>query len=706
MLIARGQGAWNLRLVQHRYECYSSVLTREREERPTLRPTFRLTGRAVPPKTGCFHEIFQCCNALHLLGARLTRCVRTGSIPSELLVASGRRLPEDNRRSRRARTMAWTRHRYVLLGVILMMPVDISEATGISKQSQWVRTPDLGRKDFKRHAGIRISPHRPNPPHAEAALVPEVASTIVVKLSANISTLPRVLDQYLPKRFDGRTTGFFGLGMWEANWLLGRGATAISLKDGAVSVESVVSGKAHGLAFMPVISCNLEPLYFVAAISARPALGLTNDGWGVVLQNSAVRVTNAPASDHQCFRWPIGKDMSGMIDSAVSKQEQSIKERMSSFFYALPLEAGLAALSRSIEINTDSGKQGCISFNPRTLATTSLKGDFSSVSVLAALGAHPRVDLTSLGCMDVAPERVTPGQPPQDEIFRLLIDLVIPWSEWSGEFPPGSAKAGPGLVAFRYLRAFESNGRLVLAVRTQGALVGELYFWAEPIVRGDTVHFSPFRATDGSRAALTSLSRSTAEQIISSIGGTLDRLSGIDLLQRIQGLKNRLSFSFVREGLRGSVNLNRHTIQSVRPVSNGMLVTVLLEGNAQIDFGDTLVSRVAPEVPKATIWEDADFGGRSLEIFESHPLLPFPFEFTASSLQVNLQPGEWIVFWEAREYDAKDDQLWISGSRSIANLHLLRRPHGKNHWGDRIRAISLPPGGPTGSNENRTVLGP
>src|SRR5262245_52761230 len=54
----------------------------------------------------------------------------------------------------------------------------------------------------------------------------------------------------------------------------------------------------------------------------------------------------------------------------------------------------------------------------------------------------------------------------------------------------------------------------------------------------------------------------------------------------------------------------------------------------------------------------------------------------------------WITFWELPNFDGGGDSLWIESAGPgfqwrLDNLHQLRRPHGNNHWGDRIRAVSF-----------------
>jgi hypothetical protein len=111
----------------------------------------------------------------------------------------------------------------------------------------------------------------------------------------------------------------------------------------------------------------------------------------------------------------------------------------------------------------------------------------------------------------------------------------------------------------------------------------------------------------------------------------------------------------------------------------------------------------------ARLFENVNYGGRALDIQDgySSPQLPPPIgNQQASSIQVFCQ--EWITFWESTNYG--DDSLWIAPPSPghywpIPNLHILPRPHGNNHWGDRIAAVAFS-GPPSGSNEDRTIVWP
>lgn len=116
-------------------------------------------------------------------------------------------------------------------------------------------------------------------------------------------------------------------------------------------------------------------------------------------------------------------------------------------------------------------------------------------------------------------------------------------------------------------------------------------------------------------------------------------------------------------------------------------------------------------MPAALLYENVGFQGYvfGVENGQNIPVIPPPMgsgDGQASSMYV--YGPQWITFWEAHNYNPGDDSLWIHPPRQgymwvLDNLHRLCRPHGTNHWGDRIRGVSFS-GAPTGSNENRTVI--
>src|SRR4051794_6098168 len=95
----------------------------------------------------------------------------------------------------------------------------------------------------------------------------------------------------------------------------------------------------------------------------------------------------------------------------------------------------------------------------------------------------------------------------------------------------------------------------------------------------------------------------------------------------------------------------------------------------------------------AILFENIDFGGIPYNVNEGDqiPVIPPPMgagDGQASSMKV--YSSQWITFWESPNFDAGDDSLWIEPAGAglfwnVANLHRLGRPHGTNHWGDRIR---------------------
>ncbi len=110
------------------------------------------------------------------------------------------------------------------------------------------------------------------------------------------------------------------------------------------------------------------------------------------------------------------------------------------------------------------------------------------------------------------------------------------------------------------------------------------------------------------------------------------------------------------------------------------------------------------------LWENIDFGGRSHRI-------NLPTQGTidlkntgwtnrgTSSIEiVGLSEGQWSCFYETSNHTG-DDMLFVQGSGRLRNLHTIVRPHGNNHWGDRIQGVASPVTGPSSSlNENSTRI--
>jgi hypothetical protein len=113
----------------------------------------------------------------------------------------------------------------------------------------------------------------------------------------------------------------------------------------------------------------------------------------------------------------------------------------------------------------------------------------------------------------------------------------------------------------------------------------------------------------------------------------------------------------------------------------------------------------------AILFENINIDGFRYTVNEGEqiPIIPPPMgsgDGQTSSMEIF--STQWITFWESPNFDEGDDSLWIEPAGigrfwQIDNLHILGRPHGTNHWGDRIRAVSFS-GPPTGSNENRTII--
>ena len=116
-----------------------------------------------------------------------------------------------------------------------------------------------------------------------------------------------------------------------------------------------------------------------------------------------------------------------------------------------------------------------------------------------------------------------------------------------------------------------------------------------------------------------------------------------------------------------------------------------------------------PVPPKVMMWGEANYQGDLRSVNENLPVLPALLGTTesgqhgkVSSLKINATG--WVVFWEGKSLKEGDDQLWVEGPAVISDLAQLHRPHGNNHWNDRILTVSFASSAPTGSNKNRTII--
>ena len=108
------------------------------------------------------------------------------------------------------------------------------------------------------------------------------------------------------------------------------------------------------------------------------------------------------------------------------------------------------------------------------------------------------------------------------------------------------------------------------------------------------------------------------------------------------------------------------------------------------------------------LYQDVNFGGWSDIVNDGQniPVLPPPYDNNASSMKVDIP--YWVTLWESPNYNQSDDQFWIETAGpgyhwEFPNLHTTWRPHGSNHWGDLISAVSFS-GAPTGDTDNQIIL--
>jgi hypothetical protein len=126
-----------------------------------------------------------------------------------------------------------------------------------------------------------------------------------------------------------------------------------------------------------------------------------------------------------------------------------------------------------------------------------------------------------------------------------------------------------------------------------------------------------------------------------------------------------------------------------------------------------------------TLCWDVTFVGNRIAIPEGSDAAPLPAPWSngsgeASSLILAGPTRSWAVLWETSK-NSGDDSLWIAPipdgwAFMLWSLHtgtgsgfppgMLDRPHGNNHWGDRIRGVTWTPNPPSGDNDNRTILWP
>jgi hypothetical protein len=106
---------------------------------------------------------------------------------------------------------------------------------------------------------------------------------------------------------------------------------------------------------------------------------------------------------------------------------------------------------------------------------------------------------------------------------------------------------------------------------------------------------------------------------------------------------------------------------------------------------------------KITLWENTDFNGQTVEIEGGYITLTGWQDKSASSIKIEgFKSTDCNAFYESSGDDGSD-QLYTEGNGAFANLHVITRPHGNNHWGDRISQVCVGKI-PMGDKQNQTIF--
>lgn len=110
----------------------------------------------------------------------------------------------------------------------------------------------------------------------------------------------------------------------------------------------------------------------------------------------------------------------------------------------------------------------------------------------------------------------------------------------------------------------------------------------------------------------------------------------------------------------------------------------------------------------ARLFEARDVSGRFFDIEASRESCVIPSLFRNSISSMYVCASFWITFWEGEPFNEMNDSLWVAPLPKgqfwlFRDLHKVGRPHGNNHWGNQIRAVSWS-GPPDGSSFSRTIV--
>jgi hypothetical protein len=426
----------------------------------------------------------------------------------------------------------------------------------------------------------------PAPGTIEVAVSQLPDSTLPVTLVIDLTPLERTLQTTMPERFSETKHPLGKDYRWD---FVREGEPQVSIQDGRMTIHATYRGDIE--AKEALRRCRLDPIYPVLDTTGQLELGQEGNAFVLNLKNPQMSIDLKPESESKCnmFNSPVKDQLAELLNR--STLVQNIKRAVDEGGFQIPLQQVWTRLQAPVAVNVATfNTQACIYGKPAEMAIGTLKGTAQRTTIPISVKETPTAKFEnscgkpSDNAMKVSfGAALLEGQP-----YKVLASVTVPYSVVNQGLQEKlfhqPLKVGGEDMVIEQATASDSSGKVLLTVRTTGALNGSIYYWGTPSLEGSTsvLTIHDLQMASESKTMLDTIKVGYWQLVDQALRNKLQASVRVDLTDRIAKMQSAITGTHTSGEVITAMTMARQQPQRAYSIPGALVADILFEGTAGV----------------------------------------------------------------------------------------------------------------------------
>lgn len=420
-------------------------------------------------------------------------------------------------------------------------------------------------------------------------------SQVPVRLKTDLTILQTAIRAAVPERFTEAGHPLERDYRWT---FIRNGEPQVRIQDGLAAIHAEYKGEIESRGGPG--ACHVNPVYSTLDATGKIALVQERDSLSFAFDPSQMTTGLKPESDEHCslFNVPLKDKLPELF--ALTETRTALSEAIRRDTLTIPFQRLWDDLEGPLSLPVASlNTRACLYGNPREVSLGNQTGT-TQETIISGVAKQMPVITFEQACTDSPPTVALLKSGPaasDNNPFAILAKVPISYAVFNLQLQSKlfhqklvlDSNAGE-TTAIERVTASDANGRVLLAVETNGDLNGTIYYWGTPRLDdgGASLSIPDLQMANESKTALDTVRVGYWQILDRELKTRLRQAATVDLSTQVDRMKQAVMGTHPSGNLTWNVLVTKQQPDQALSTPQGLFATILLQGTASVTGRMTL----------------------------------------------------------------------------------------------------------------------